>query len=127
LKKNKKVAFCIDIPEFQSNQILDKYWASKFPGSGWVSFLYDLLKNKNICIATGEMAINHIKTGYWKAKDVLIIQELNSSQGFILRKLGAKPFIQCAHESPLYAYSFYSWLIENYKIFPERYSTCCCK
>jgi hypothetical protein len=74
----------------------------------------------DISICTGDIALNHVKTGYWDAHDVLIIQELNSYHGTILRKLGAHPFMLTAFESPLYAYQFYDSLPSNYKDFSCR-------
>lgn len=118
--KDKKIAFCIDIIEFQGNQVFDEDWAKKFPGSLWLYHLYQLCIHLEISLCSGDIALNHVKTGYWDARDVLLIQELNSYHGSMLRKLGARPLLLTAFESPLYAYQFYDSLPFNYKEFSCR-------
>jgi hypothetical protein len=119
--QNKKIAICIDILEFQANQVLDKKWAGKFPGSLWVYYLNELCEKHGIDLCTGDLALNHVKTGYWDPKEVLIIQELKSYHGAILGIFGAQKFLQTALESPLYAYDFYDKLPSNYNEFPYRF------
>ena len=119
--RKQKIAFCIDILEFQANQVLDKKWAGKFPGSLWVYHLNELCERHEINFCTGDLALNHVKTGYWDPKDVLIIQELKSYHGAMLGILGAQTFLQTALESPLYAYDFYDKLPSNYNEFPYRF------
>lgn len=115
------IAICIDIPEFQANQLLNKDWASKFPGALWLSYLNDICYKLGINLCTGDIALNHVKTGYWDARDVLIIQELKSYHGTMLREYGAQSFMLTAFESPLYAYEFYDSLHSYYKEFVFRF------
>jgi hypothetical protein len=114
------IAICNDIQEFHANQLLNMDWAVKFPGSLWVYYLNHLCCGQGINLCTGDIALNHVKTGYWDAHDVLIVQELNSYHGTMLRRLGAHPFMLTAFESPLYAYQFYDLLASNYKDFSCR-------
>jgi len=105
-----KVAICTDEQEFQANRILDKSWAKKFPGALWVSFWADFLKNKRVEAVTGDIALVNIKIKGWKPEDILVIQELDATDGGRLIELGAKPFILTGFESPLYVPYFYDQL-----------------
>ncbi len=102
-----KIAICNDIYEFGGNRLANQYWSSKFPGAGWVSEFYKLTKARGWEVASGEIAYSNVKSGYWNAKQVLVIQELNSFWGKSLIGEGATPFLQTCFESPLYAWPFF--------------------
>jgi hypothetical protein len=116
----KKIAFCNDIIEFQNNRIFIKEWAQKFPGASWVPAFWEMLSKENVPMVTGDMALSHVKCGFWQAEDILVIQELNSYFGRELICLGAKPFILTGFESPIFAYSFYDRLRKIGARFPNR-------
>lgn len=105
-----KIALCNDIYEFGGNRLANLCWSSKFPGAGWVTEFYKLIKVRGWEVASGEIAYSNIKSGYWNAKQVLVIQELNSYWGKSLISEGATPFLQTCFESPLYAWEFFDKL-----------------
>lgn len=105
-----KIALCNDIYEFGGNRLANLCWSSKFPGAGWVTEFYKLANIRGWEVASGEIAYSNVKSGYWNAKQVLVIQELNSYWGKSLISEGATPFLQTCFESPLYAWSFYDKL-----------------
>lgn len=107
-----KIAICTDIAGFQTNRILDKNWAKKFPGAGWMPVFANLAKKKGIEVVTGDVALSNVAKGSWKAKEIKVIQELNAVHGQKLIELGAVPIILTGFESPLYAYNFYDKLEE---------------
>jgi len=102
-----KLAICSDIFEFQSNRLLNLAWSDRYPGTGWVGMLNDKIKDLGWEMASGDIALSHVNCGYWDAKDVWVIQELNATHGRALISLGARPFVLTGFESPLYAYEFY--------------------
>jgi hypothetical protein len=102
-----KFAICIDIPEFHGNQIIDRSWCSKFPGAQWMYAFFALAGSHGAEVVSGDLALTHVQSGYWNAKDVWVIQELNATHGRALISLGARPFVLTGFESPLYAYEFY--------------------
>lgn len=115
-----KIAVCIDIPEFHGNQIADRNWCSKFPGAQWMYALFALADSHGAEVASGDLALTHVRSGYWAAKNVCVIQELNAAHGRELIKLGARPFVLTGFESPLYAYGFYDRLPLVAPMFPNR-------
>jgi Glycosyltransferase family 10 (fucosyltransferase) C-term len=114
-----KVAFCNDIYEFGGNRLANKAWSAKFPGAGWVYEFYRLANHRGWELVTGEIAYSNVRSGYWKANDVLVIQELNSSWGGLLIQAGAQPFLQTCFESPLYAWSFFDRLSTSKSLFKK--------
>ena len=101
------LAICSDIKEFKEDQLRDEQWSRKFPGSGWITCLYDLATRSSINISSGDIAIQNIKSNKWVATDVYVIQDMASKEAEFLLALGAKPFLITCFESPLYAPSFY--------------------
>ncbi|MCI1004464.1 glycosyltransferase family 10 [Herbaspirillum sp. C7C8] len=102
-----KLAVCNDIAEFGGNRLADKRWAARFPGAGWVSALCDLAAKRGWEVASGDVALSHVQCGYWRADDVMVIQELDSAWGTRLRAAGARPLLLTCMESPLYASLFF--------------------
>lgn len=109
MMNRKHVAVCIDVFEFQANRILDNEWAKRFPGASWISLAAKLMKDDTDFV-TGDIAISHVESGYWKAKDILVIQDLDSYHAKALLSMGAVPFLLGISESPLYAYLVYDKL-----------------
>jgi Glycosyltransferase family 10 (fucosyltransferase) C-term len=114
-----KLAICNDIHEFQGNRLLNQEWAFKFPGAGWVYLLNEKAKNLGWEVASGDIALTNIQAGYWDAKEVFVIQELDSKFGSRIISMGANPLVLTSLESPLYASLFYDRLPELILKFPE--------
>jgi hypothetical protein len=102
-----KIALCNDIPEFGGNRLADKRWAARFPGAGWVSVFFELAAQRGWEVASGEIALSHVQCGYWRAAEVLVVQELDSAWGARLREAGCRPLLLTCLESPLYASLFF--------------------
>jgi hypothetical protein len=114
-----KIAVCNDILEFQGNQLLCEKWAKRFPGADWFRFLFLEAQTLGWEVASGDMALLHIQSGYWTSKNTYVVQELGSSYGKRLIGLGATPLLLTAFESPLYAGPFYDDLPYYVGKFPE--------
>lgn len=114
-----KIAICNDIIEFGGNRLFDPGWAQRFPGIGWVPFLAERASSFGWQIASGDIALSHVSAGYWNARDVWVIQELDSSYGKRLLDAGAKPLLLTSLESPLYAWRFFDELPSLLSRFPE--------
>jgi hypothetical protein len=101
------IALCSDNKSFSDNRLRDKNWSNKFPGSGWLTCLYDLAANEGFDISSGEIAIQKISTGEWDPCHTLIIQEMDAQDGARLKRMGALPFLVYCFEAALYAFDFY--------------------
>ena len=101
------LAYCSDVEVFNKDQLRDKQWSYRFPGSGWITCLYHIALESGISVASGDIAIANIATNKWNAKDVYVIQEMRSIDATKLLDLGAKPFLITCLEAPLYAPFFY--------------------
>jgi hypothetical protein len=117
---NTAIAICCDITAFQGNRCLDKNWYRNFPRASWVPAFAELVKKEAIIVVSGDIALSNVQCGYWNAKDILIIQELNTFHGRALARSGAKPAILTGFESPLIAYSFYDQLSKIAPVFQNR-------
>ena len=118
-KRHLKIAVCNDILEFQGNQLLSQEWAKRFPGADWFRFLSSKANDLGWEVASGDIALLHIQSGYWNAKSTYVVQELGSSYGNRLMDLGARPLLLTAFESPLYAGPFYDKIHHYIGLFPE--------
>lgn len=101
------LAFCSDSEAFSKDQLRNKNWSSRFPGAGWLTCLYLMQQQSGIEVASGDVALVNIAANKWHAKDVFVIQEMNSVQGKLLLDCGAVPFLILCFEAPLYAPFFY--------------------
>lgn len=117
---SKAIAICCDITEFQGNRCLDRDWCRNFPGASWVPAFAELAKKEGIVVVSGDIALSNVQCGYWNAKDVLIIQELNAFHGRALARSGAKTAILTGFEAPIIAYSFYDQLPKIAPFFKNR-------
>ncbi|WP_284076393.1 glycosyltransferase family 10 domain-containing protein [Herbaspirillum aquaticum] len=115
-----KIAVCNDIAEFGGNRLFDKRWAARFPGAGWVSALGELAAQRGWEVASGDVALSHVQCGYWRASDVLVVQELDSAWGARLREAGARPLLLTCMESPLYASLFFDQWHRLAAVFPHH-------
>ncbi|MBP0598381.1 hypothetical protein J8I26_09720 [Herbaspirillum sp. LeCh32-8] len=102
-----KIALCNDIFEFGGNRLADRRWAGRFPGAGWASVFFELAAQRGWEVASGEIALSHVQCGYWRADEVLVVQELDSAWGARLREAGCRPLLLTCLESPLYASLFF--------------------
>lgn len=107
------LVFCSDNEAFSKDQLRDKQWSYRFPGSGWITCLYRMAAESGIEVASGDVAITNIASKKWNAKDVYVIQERVSSEARRLLDMGASPFLITCLEAPLYAPFFYDEICET--------------
>jgi len=112
-------AICSDNENFKNDRLREKLWSRRFPGSGWVTCLYDESMNEDFEVASGDVALKNIQEGKWSTNDVYVIQDLISSDASKLIILGAKPFVITCYEASIYAPYFYENINEISK--PFRY------
>ena len=103
------IALCSNLEVFKGDRLRDKQWSRRFPGSGWVTCLYQLGVESCVNIVSGDIAIENIKTHKWMAKEVLVIQDLTSQEAGYLLSMGAVPFMITCFESPIYEPNFYKY------------------
>jgi hypothetical protein len=115
-----KIALCTDITEFHANRVLNREWAKRFPGAAWLAVFADLVRQEGHSAVTGDVALANVHSGNWNAKEVLVLQELDSGLGRQLIDMGAKPAVLTGAESPLIAYEFYDKLPELAPTFEHR-------
>ncbi|HCN84409.1 MAG TPA: hypothetical protein DIT07_12430 [Sphingobacteriaceae bacterium] len=113
-----RVAISAEIVQFRNERVLDADWARKFPGALWMPVFAEKMSQRGIKVTTGDVALSHVKQGYWTASDIGVIQHLDDSQTEELIKLGAHPLILTAFESPLYVPQFY----KNVKLIAPKFN-----
>lgn len=99
-----KIAFCADINQFHLDRLRDRNWSQQFLGSAWVTSLYERETEMGIEVASGDVALQRVKSGQWRASDVHVVQEMDARHGQELCQLGAVPSVLTMLESPLVAY-----------------------
>lgn len=99
-----KLAFCSDISQFHLDRLRDRTWSQQFLGSAWVTSLYENQAEAGIELASGDVALQRVKSGRWRAAEVQVIQEMDARHGQELCQLGAVPSVLFMFESPLIAY-----------------------
>lgn len=99
-----KIAFCADISQFHLDRLRDRDWSQQFLGSAWVTSLYESQAEMGIEVASGDVALQRVKSGQWRASDVHVVQEMDARHGLELCQLGAIPAVLTMLESPLVAY-----------------------
>jgi|CXWL01.1.fsa_nt_gi hypothetical protein len=99
-----KIAACTDIRQFHLDRLRDRNWSQQFLGSAWITSLYEREVEMGIEVASGDVAIQRVKSGQWQASDVFVIQEMDARHGLELCQLGAIPSVLTMLESPLVAY-----------------------
>jgi hypothetical protein len=117
-----KFALCSDNPAFNQNKLANSEWCRRFPGSGWVSCLYDAARENKLEVASGDIAIDKIKLGKWQANEVYIVSEMVAHDAKVLIDLGAKPFLMNCFEAPLYAPLFYDMLVGISSQYPHQWT-----
>ncbi len=113
VKKPMHIAICNGVEAFAGDRLRDRQWSRRFPGSGWISCLYQKAPVLGVGVASGDVAWANVQSGKWKAQDVLVIQEMVSVEGTKLLDAGASAFLVTCLEAPLYAPFFYD---EIYRI-----------
>lgn len=99
-----KIAICSDISQFHLDRLRDRNWSQQFLGSAWVTSLYERQAAMGIDLASGDVAVQRVKSGKWRATDVHVVQELDARHGRELCRLGAVPSVLTILETPLVAY-----------------------
>ena len=126
--KKFKIALANDIDIFNIKNLLDIEFARKYHAVG-IHYLIKKIIDNQYEIQWGNDAIDKIEKGHWKAKDVLIIQEMSSKYGKKLKKLGAVTFLCMCFEGPFIGHWFYekiNYFGQNFKkmiIFDDKYDT----
>ena len=101
------IAYFTNGESFRSDVLRDKEVSYRYPGSGWLSCLYEFASIRGIDVASGDVALENVSRGKWRAKDVLVIQDLDCALAHGLLQNGAVPFMLTCFEAPLYAPFFY--------------------
>lgn len=101
------IAFCSDVEAFKDDHLRDKQWSCRFPGSGWVTCLYQMAADAGMDVASGDIAIANVLSKKWNASDVYVIQDMDSIEATRLLDMGSKSFLITCFEAPLYAPFFY--------------------
>ncbi len=117
---SKIIAVCVDAVVFKDNRIFDERWARKFPGAQTMPVLAAMAQKSGFPIVTGDVALSHVRSGYWDAKDIAVIQDMDCPEGLELIRLGASAKVLTALESPIFAYPFYDLLAELGPKFEHR-------
>ncbi len=99
-----KLAFCSGIRQFHEDRLRDRDWSRRFPGSAWVTSLYERQDALGIEVASGDVALEKVRSGEWRASEIHVLQELDAEHGRELCRGGAIPAVLTAFESPLVAY-----------------------
>lgn len=99
-----KLAFCSGIRQFHENRLRDRDWSRRFPGSAWVTSLYERQDSLGIEVASGDLALAKLESGEWRADEIHVVQELDARHGRELCRRGAVPAVLAMFESPLVAY-----------------------
>jgi hypothetical protein len=99
-----KLAFCSGIRQFHENRLRDRDWSRRFPGSAWVTSLYERQDSLGIEVVSGDVALEKVRSGEWRAAEIHVVQELDAKHGRELCRRGAIPAVLTAFESPLVAY-----------------------
>ena len=108
-----KIAVCDNISQFHADRLRDPYWARKFPGSEWVTALYEREASDGLEVASGDVALERVRSGQWRAADVHVVQELDARHGRELCALGARPAVLTMLESPLVAFRWNDRLLRR--------------
>lgn len=98
------ISFCSDIKQFHHDRLKDRNWSKLFLGSAWVTSLYERSKELGVEVASGDICIQKIQSGEWRASDVLVVQEIDARHGIKLCGLGAVPFVLMVPETPMVAF-----------------------
>lgn len=114
------IAISADIDSFKNERILDEAWSAKFPWASWISLLTKRLREKNFQVTTADVALSHVKEGYWNVQDIGVVQHLDNLETEQLIALGARPLLLTAFESPLYVPAFYNVVNLIAPKFPHR-------
>lgn len=101
-----KVAISAEDSLFRCNRILNKNWARKFPGASWIPLLKEKL-DQDFDVVTADVALSHVKQGFWAVEDVVVIQHVHDNVANCLVEMGATPLAIMCFESPLYVGEFY--------------------
>lgn len=99
-----KIAFCSDISQFHRDRLRDRNWSQQFLGSAWATSIYEREAELGIELVSGDIALQRVKSGQWRASDVHVVQEMDARHGRELCQLGAVPSVLMILESPLVAY-----------------------
>ncbi|MGZ9148702.1 MAG: glycosyltransferase family 10 domain-containing protein [Candidatus Deferrimicrobiaceae bacterium] len=99
-----KLAICSGIRQFDENRLRDRDWSCRFPGSAWVTSLFERHDSLGIEVASGDVALAKVRSGEWRANEIHVVQELDANHGRELCRRGAVPAVLTVFESPLVAY-----------------------
>lgn len=89
------------------DRLQNRAWSNRFPGSGWITSLYELSSSYGVIVSSGDIALANISSGKWSAKEVFVIQDLDSNIASELLSLGAYPFLLTCLEASIYVPFFY--------------------
>jgi hypothetical protein len=101
------IAYFTNGDSFKRDVLRSREVSYRYPGSGWVSCLYEFASIRGINVASGDIALENVSRGIWSAKDILVVQDLDCTLAQSLLENSATPFMLTCFEAPLYAPFFY--------------------
>ncbi len=108
-----KIAICNGIKQFDENRLRSRDWSRRFPGSAWITSLFEREETLGVEAASGDVALARVRSGEWRVGDVHVVQELCAKHGLELCRLGAVPAVLTVFESPLIDYRAHDRLKRN--------------
>lgn len=115
------IAFCTQSPSFHLDQLRDRKVSYRYPGAGWVTMLYRKAATLGLGMASGDVALERVARGLWRAQDVWVLQDMESEHGAALLQAGAVPFLITCLEAPMYAPFFYDDITQIASAFKYRW------
>jgi hypothetical protein len=103
----KHIAFCEDPIVFLNNRAIDKREAKKYPGLSMVPLLAVKLRLAGFSLETADIIMRKIIEGVYRPEDVGMISSGGSKLGEYMIKLGVRPLVVSAGESPLWMPDLY--------------------
>lgn len=110
----------MNVPDLDLGGFRDKEVCKKYPGSGWMPYLYTYAQKNKIEVLSGSGARDALLLKRLEPKDILVVQEELNPQAEKLIAQGAKPGLLFCLESPLYAPFFYDAIPKLLKKFPAQ-------
>ena len=94
-------------PTFHQDRALDPTFCRRQEINGWMALLAAKLTEMGLPVTTPDIALGHVKTGYWDARDLFLVDESRGKHTAELLSLGARGLATVALESPFYAHLYY--------------------
>jgi hypothetical protein len=101
------LVFCSDNEVFMEDKLIDRAWSMNFPGSGWITALYEMSEGKGIKVLSGDIALSKIQRQELSPDQVFVVDDMETKIAKKLLKIGCRAFAVSCFESVIYAPFFY--------------------